>query len=208
MFAPELPGLDREQIRDWYNGYSWLGEAKKFTIPTTSCCFSAGASFAPIGSRRAGTPAFLVETLFKRRVGAPDLVDGMVGSDELLSTFDVDDIATEGLLFQTGYLTIKDVEDVDGKPLYRLDYPNREVRQSLNENLLRAMAPDASRQLAEGARLHRLLGANDFPGIEELFRAFFAGIPYEWHTRNNIADYEGYYASVFYGPTSQPWAWM
>ena len=25
-----------------------------------------------------------------------------------------------------------------------------------------------------------------------------AGIPYQWHTRNNIADYEGYYASVFY----------
>ena len=29
-------------------------------------------------------------------------------------------------------------------------------------------------------------------------RAFFAGIPYEWHTNNDIARYEGYYASVFY----------
>jgi len=25
VFAPELPGLDREQIRQWYNGYNWLG---------------------------------------------------------------------------------------------------------------------------------------------------------------------------------------
>ena len=25
VFAPELPGLDRDEIRDWYNGYSWLG---------------------------------------------------------------------------------------------------------------------------------------------------------------------------------------
>ena len=195
VFAPELPGLDREQIRDWYNGYSWLGEEKVYN-PYDILLLFRRRQFRAYWFET-GTPAFLVETLFRRRVGAPDL-DGMVGSDELLSTFDVDDIATEGLLFQTGYLTIKDVEDVDGKPLYRLDYPNREVRQSLNENLLRAMAPDASRQLAEGARLHRLLGANDFPGIEELFRAFFAGIPYEWHTRNNIADYEGYYASVFY----------
>ena len=31
-----------------------------------------------------------------------------------------------------------------------------------------------------------------------MFRAFFAGIPYEWHTNNDIANYEGYYASVFY----------
>ena len=26
VFAPELPGLDREQIRDWYNGYRWRGD--------------------------------------------------------------------------------------------------------------------------------------------------------------------------------------
>ena len=27
VFAPELPGLDRAQIRTWYNGYNWLGES-------------------------------------------------------------------------------------------------------------------------------------------------------------------------------------
>ena len=27
-FAPELPGLDREEIRRWYNGYNWLGEER------------------------------------------------------------------------------------------------------------------------------------------------------------------------------------
>ena len=27
VFAPELAGLDREQIREWYNGYNWLGES-------------------------------------------------------------------------------------------------------------------------------------------------------------------------------------
>ncbi|MCY4122713.1 MAG: AAA family ATPase, partial [Acidobacteria bacterium] len=26
VFAPELAGLDREQVRDWYNGYSWRGD--------------------------------------------------------------------------------------------------------------------------------------------------------------------------------------
>ena len=33
---------------------------------------------------------------------------------------------------------------------------------------------------------------------ESLFKAFFASIPYQWHTNNEIANYEGYYASVFY----------
>ena len=40
--------------------------------------------------------------------------------------------------------------------------------------------------------------ANDFAGMKAQFRALFAGIPSEWRTRNEIARYEGYYASVFY----------
>ena len=28
MFAPELPGLDRDEIRAWYNGYNWRGDEK------------------------------------------------------------------------------------------------------------------------------------------------------------------------------------
>ena len=40
--------------------------------------------------------------------------------------------------------------------------------------------------------------ANDFAGLETLFHAFFASIPYEWYTNNDIARFEGYYASVFY----------
>ena len=106
-------------------------------------------------------------------------------------------MATEALLFQTGYLTIRDVEDMGGSPLYRLGYPNREVRQSLHRSLLRTMAPD-SRHLARGVRLRQRLAVNDFDALETLFRAFFSGIPCEWHTRNHIARFEGYYASVFY----------
>ena len=36
----------------------------------------------------------------------------MAGTGDLLLTFDVDDIGTEALLFQTGYLTITDEEDL------------------------------------------------------------------------------------------------
>ena len=45
---------------------------------------------------------------------------------------------------------------------------------------------------------HGLLRTGDLDGLQTWFRALFAGIPYQWHSRNTIADYEGYYASVFY----------
>ncbi len=203
VFAPELPGLDRDQIRDSYNGYRWawtsaaetLGDEKVYNPFDILLLFDSrefGAYWF-----ETGTPKFLVETLFKRRVSSLAL-DEMVGSHELLSTFDVDDIATEALLFQTGYLTITDAEDLGSERLYRLGYPNREVRQSLNRSLLRYLVRDATRQMANSVRLYRLLEANDFAGLETLFHAFFASIPYEWYTNNDIAHYEGYYASVFY----------
>ena len=195
VFAPELPGLDRDAIREWYNGYAWLGEEKVYNPFDILLLFDRrkfGAWWF-----ETGTPAFLVETLFKRRVSALAL-DEMVGSEDLLSTFDVDDIATEALLFQTGYLTIAGEENLGEKVLYRLGYPNREVRQSLNDRLLRYLVRDASRQTANSIRLYRLLEANDFAGMKELFHAFFASIPYEWYTNNDIARFEGYYASVFY----------
>ena len=195
VFAPELPGLDRDRIRDWYNGYGWRGEEKVYNPFDILLLFDRrefGAWWF-----ETGTPAFLVETLFNRRVDSISL-DGMVGTGDLLSTFDVDEMATEALLFQTGYLTITGEEDIGGETVFRLGYPNREVRQSLNRSLLRHLVRDSSRQTANSVRLYKLLEANDFAGLETLFQAFFASIPYEWYTNNDIADYEGYYASVFY----------
>ena len=157
-----------------------------------------------------GTPAFLVDTLFERRVSSVSLSD-MVSTAELLSAFDVggraaaDKIGTEALLFQTGYLTITGEERLGGQALYRLGYPNREVRESLNRVLLRHLVQDATQQTANSIRLARLLEAHDCAGLKALFHSFFASIPYHWYadrrcrrTNKHIADYEGFYASVFY----------
>ena len=195
VFAPELPGLDRGEIRRWYNGYGWLGDEKVYNPFDILLLFDTRRFKA--WWFETGTPTFLIDTLMEQGVGSLALED-MLGTDALLSTFDVGDIAPEALLFQTGYLTIHEEEDLGGRTRYRLGYPNREVRQSLNESLLHRLADNPSDTRRQGDRLYDLLRDNDFDGLEALLQAFFAGIPYQWHTRNDIADYEGYYASVFY----------
>ena len=195
VFASELPGLDRDEIRDWYNGYSWLGEERVYNPFDILLLFDRRQFDA--WWFETGTPSFLVEMLARRRIASATL-DNMLSRGDLLSAFDVEDIATEALLFQTGYLTIRGVEPRGGKTYYRLGYPNREVRQSLNESLLRHLMGRPPGLAEHGARLYDLLLVNDFAGLETLFRALFASIPYEWHTKNDIARYEGYYASVFY----------
>ena len=103
MFAPELDGLDREQVREWYNGYGWRGNERVYN-PFDVLLLLRRREFEAHWFET-GTPAFLVDTLFQRRVSSVSLGD-MVGTGELLSAFDVDDIGTEALLFRTGYLTI------------------------------------------------------------------------------------------------------
>ena len=202
VFAPELAGLDRERIRQWYNGYRWRGEERVYNPFDVLLLFDSREFKAHWFET--GTPSFLVETLFQRRVSSVSL-DEMIATEDLLSTFDLNRIGTEALLFQTGYLTITAEEELGGEPLYRLGYPNREVRQSLNRVLLRHLVQDVAQQTANSTRLARLLETHDCTGLKELFHAFFASIPYQRYaarrcrrTNNHIADYEGFYASVFY----------
>ena len=196
VFAAELEGLDRETIRDWYNGYNWRGaETEKVYNPYGMLLFLQNREFRPYWFET-GTPAFLPETLLERGADPASLNDLTVG-DADLAAFDIRHAKTEALLFQTGYLTILSEKPGAAGNLYRLGYPNREVRSALNLALLTAMAPDVS-ATAECSRLEQLLARHDFAGVERLFRAFFASVPHEWYANNNIARYEGYYSAVFY----------
>jgi hypothetical protein len=108
VFAPELAGLDRAEIRAWYNGYNWTGEA--VYNPFDVLLLFKSASSAPGGSRPA-TPTFLVDLLTERHTdlppaGAPDHQRAVAlrlrrGTHR-----------TEALLWQTGYLTIDSVQQV------------------------------------------------------------------------------------------------
>ena len=138
VFAQELAALNREQVRDWYNGYSWLAEEKVYNPFDILLLLRRGKFVAHwFRNRDTGVPD---RHLFKRRVSSVSL-DETMSTEELLSAFDVGDryaaehIGTEALLFQTGYLTIRSEENIGGETVYRMGYPNREVRQSLNRSL-------------------------------------------------------------------------
>ncbi len=44
VFAPELPGLNRDRIREWYDGYGWLGEEKVYNPFDVLLLFASDAS--------------------------------------------------------------------------------------------------------------------------------------------------------------------
>jgi hypothetical protein len=196
VFAPELPGLDRDTIRTWYNGYRWGGaEVTSVYNPFDVLLLLQNREFGPYWFESA-TPTFLVDILKQRGVFTPQL-DQWETEYELLSQFDVDDISTDALLFQTGYLTIRQVEEpLLGYRQYTLGFPNREVETSLNHALLPSLgvenAPSKRRTLFKHLQQH------DLAGLEAHLKALYAGLPHDWYRNNPIAQYEGHYASVFY----------
>ena len=194
VFAAELPGLDREEIRDWYNGYNWLG--KGVYNPFDILQLFKRREFKNYWFET-GTPSFLIKVLTRRHVMTPQL-NHLSSDDELLASFDIDNMPIEALMFQTGYLTIKKRENLEGNYFYTLGYPNREVYQSLNNSLLKYLVQDGGMQVRQRLELRRLLLANDFDGLKTLFHSFFASIPHHWYTNNDIQNFEGFYASVFY----------
>ena len=194
VFVCELEGLDRDEVRQWYNGYNWLGDA--VYNPFDLLLLFRNRLFRPWWFET-GTPTFLIKLLAERQQFTPDLARVMA-PESLLSTFDVGNIPSEALLFQTGYLTIDSARYLPGRLELTLRYPNKEVKASLNDCLLQALSQDPMVPGRNVSRLYDILIANDLPALKELFHSFYAAIPNDWYRKNQLANFEGYYASIFY----------
>ena len=195
VFAAELEGLDRERLREWYNGYSWGGDERVYN-PFDVLLLLKQRQFRNWWCET-GNSTFLVNLLLEKGIHWYCL-DDLVRSEELLSQFDVGAIAPEALLFQAGYLTVIERLEIADRPRYRLGYPNREVRQSLNRDLLSGVlgAGKEGEQESQAARLREVLATGDLAGLEAELRALLASIPHQWHTKNPMGSYEGWYASL------------
>jgi len=68
----------------------------------------------------------------------------------------------------------------------------------VSRRLLRTVAGGAAGAPEAANRLYVWLASAGLPGVEAHVRALFASIPYNWHTNNEMARHEGYYASVMY----------
>ena len=195
VFAPELEGLNRQRVREWYNGYHWRGES--VYNPFDLLLLFKSKEFKPYWFET-GTPSFLVKLLTQKQWFTPELMQRQV-NEAILSSFDVDHMLPEALLWQTGYLTFAKVaQSRAGNWRYTLGYPNREVEAALNDVLLPAYGPERQPALVARSHLEEALFDHDLQALKESIHALFASIPNDWYRKNKLAQFEGHYASVFY----------
>ncbi len=193
IFHEYLSDFDEDKIREWYNGYSWSGQT--VYNPLDILMLFSKKMFRSYWFET-GTPSFLLR-LWQKNPRFPGDFDGLIAGEDLLGSFDVDNIRVETLLFQAGYLTIKDwtSDPVRGFQC-TLGYPNIEVRTSLN--LLFCQTLSGFPVSGMRNRLFDVLEKNDGEGLKDLIHSFFASISHDWYRKNQLSSFEGYYASIMY----------
>jgi len=135
-FAPEHGGKEAylNRLKEFYNGY-FFTEDKIAVYNTYGILthFSNSGKFAPFWSM-SGEPSFLRKYLESNEVDVVNIESTEMSARDFGDYRD-DKITLLPLLYQAGYLTIKDYDERTGS--YTLDYPNVEVRQSLASFLAR-----------------------------------------------------------------------
>jgi hypothetical protein len=179
-FKEYLEGVDLEEVREWYNGYNFLGE--KVYNPFDILLYLRNREFDNYWYE-SGKTEFLFK-LIKRREYKLGYLEKEYYTKEILEKFDVEYISIEALMYQTGYLTIKEIKRIENERVYVLDYPNREVRQSFNRELLYYITGEY--QSDRTSKLKMALIEEDMEEIRRQIEIFLETISYEVLKNENV----------------------
>jgi hypothetical protein len=178
------------KIKTWYNGYSWDGRTSVYN-PFSTLLFLDKREFGNYWFRT-GTPTFLIDILQSRNQIKP-LLEYIETDSNAFDTYDPDSIGEIPLLFQTGYLTVKQKSTVQEQTTYTLGIPNMEVQVSFTKYLLNAYSKYPVEQLQPLIfKMQRQIYDGDTSALEQNLRMLLANIPNTLHIEK-----EAYYHSMF-----------
>ena len=123
-----------------------------------------------------GTPTFLVKYLQTLNYFLPDLEHDVEMGMSGLQVSPIEAKSPIPILFQAGYLTIREYRPDEG--IYRLGFPNEEVRFGFLKNLLQTYAPDIEDASTETAEFLREIRAGQVDDFMKRLEGLIAGIPY------------------------------
>ena len=195
-FLPYLDGVDLERVKAWYNGYNFLKD--DVYNPFDLLKFIKNDYKYKNYWFETGTPTFLIKLIEKNHYFLPKISNLIVG-EEILNSFDIENINLEVILYQAGYLTIdKMIEKRRGGIEYKLKLPNIEVKNSLNDRLIDFLTSQYSEKIQYQDDIYDALIDNDLELLKSSLVSMFASIPYNNYSKNPMQNYEGFYATIIY----------
>ncbi|UTC74795.1 ATP-binding protein [Treponema sp. OMZ 792] len=205
-FEPEIKVLGERKKKNFeqilselkkkYDGYVFTKEGVSVYNP-----FSVLSAFSAkdLGNYwfATGTPTFLVNYLKDAYYNIPNL-DGKVELDEsMLNEYRADTKDPIPILFQSGYLTIKEyIEDAN---IYRLGFPNDEVRYGFLKNLFPSYSSLRPDETASSIwKFVEDIRAGNVDEFMERMQAIIAGVPYDNLPKDKLRLREQNYQTAVY----------
>ncbi len=178
-----------EEMRVWYNGYSWDGKNKLYN-PFGILLFFFNQDFQGFWFR-SGTPTFVTKKIVEQGFFQQE---NIVTTASFLDQYSLDNIELTSLLFQTGYLTIKEKD----RTQLVLSYPNQEVKEAIYTLLMDDIGYAVG---GSGVTVQHLKAAflkNDLPQAEDILISLFSGLAFDVYTHQTQKQVEGFYHGLIH----------
>ena len=179
-----------EKMRLWYNGYSWDGQTRMYN-PYDILLFFFHRDFQSFWFGT-GTPKFLVDRMLQQNFYQ---IEDIEADLNFLDEYSLDNLEITSLMFQGGYLTIKEKKE-DGELL--LSYPNQEVKDAMYSLLISNMGKPRSGGGITVRDLNRAFMNNDLDKVKTILSTLFRNLTYDVYTHQTVQQVEGFYHGLIY----------
>lgn len=188
----EYKNLSREELlvrlKDYYDGFSFDGVSRVYN-PYSILNFFFLGEFRNYWYE-SGSPSFIAEWMKEHQILNPEEYRHIVvNGNDFISTQEIEQADAPSFLYQSGYLTIEKKEE----QLLTLDYPNKEVLNSLSSMYLK-LVYRVSDYAGLGNQIWKALREGNMPEIVRLYNIALAEIPYDDYAKNRN---EYWYRSMF-----------
>ena len=184
-------GITQEELLRWlknyYDGFSFDGVTKIYNPFSIMQCLKKAA----FGNYwyESGSPSFIVEWMKDHQIQEPEEYRHVEVRSDFTSSHEIERADPKSFLYQSGYLTI---EKKEGNML-TLDYPNREVLDSLSGMYLELIYR-IENFVSLGSKIWRALERGYISEVVRLYNVALSEIPYDDYSRNRN---EYWYRSIF-----------
>jgi hypothetical protein len=184
-----------EEIKRWYNGYTWDGKTAIYnpysTLSLFECLEFENSWFY------SGSPDFLIDYFKKNKIDENIIFENKEIDVDSLRVYDNKARSVYALLFQTGYLTIKKKFRNDLIAQCVLSCPNFEVQYSFGKQILINLADgkDEDAVLQIHNTIKKSIQDLDSEGFAQTLHAAFQNIPNEIMKRDDTGQTERFYHS-------------
>lgn len=180
-----------EKLKMNYDGYHFSAQSSDIFNPFSLLNCFANQDFGSYWFA-SGTPTYLINMMRKFHV-LPATLGKMYAKSSAFDAPTENMTAITPLLYQSGYLTIKDYDKTS--KLYTLDLPNKEIKVGLFESLLPNYLEGMFAQNGDVtiAQMSVLIRQDDMDGALQLLQTFLGTVPY-----CNVTNHEGHYQQMLF----------